>query len=176
MVNISINKPFKPLLIGKVGKAYGILGWISVFSFTEKEEKIFKYLPWFFYKEKKWTKVQINNWKKHKNNFIVQIKGISDRSKARKVTNSDILISKHKLPSLKKNEYYWNDIINYEVFNVDKHYLGKVTSLIRTKNNDILIIKNSLEKFNKNILIPFIENQIIKNIDTHYKYITVQWN
>lgn len=92
------------------------------------------------------------------------------------MTNSDILISKHKLPSLKKNEYYWNDIINYEVFNVDKHYLGKVTSLIRTKNNDILIIKNSLEKFNKNILIPFIENQIIKNIDTHYKYITVQWN
>jgi 16S rRNA processing protein RimM len=106
----------------------------------------------------------------------VQIKGISDRSKARNVTNSDIVISKKKLSSLKKNEYYWNDIINYEVFNVDKHYLGKVTSLIRTKNNDILIIKNPLEKLNKNILIPFIENQIIKNIDTHYKYIIVQWN
>jgi len=80
------------------------------------------------------------------------------------------------LPILKKNDYYWNDIIDYKVFNVDQFYLGQVINLIRTKNNDILVVKNKPEVFNKNILIPFIENKIIKSINTNNKSIIVQWN
>ncbi|WAI18640.1 MAG: ribosome maturation factor RimM [Buchnera aphidicola (Acyrthosiphon caraganae)] len=175
MINISINVPVKPLLIGKVGKSYGILGWINIFSFTEEQEKIFNYLPWFFLKEKKWTKIQINNWKNHKNNFVVQIKNISDRSIVRKFTNSDIIISKYTLPVLQKNDYYWNDIIDCKVFNLDQIYLGTVINLMRIKNNDILILKNESKKFKKNILIPFIENHIIKNVNIKNKFILVQW-
>jgi 16S rRNA processing protein RimM len=92
------------------------------------------------------------------------------------LTNSDIIISKYTLPILKKNNYYWNDIINCEVFNINQSYLGKVINLIRTKNNDILIVKNKLEVFKKNILIPFIEKKIIKSINTNNKFIIVQWN
>ncbi|ACL30749.1 ribosome maturation factor RimM [Buchnera aphidicola] len=176
MINISINKPIQPLLIGKVGKSYGILGWINIFSFTEEQEKIFNYLPWFFFKEKNWTRIQIKNWKKYKNNFIVHIKDISDRSVVSQFTNSDIIISKHTLPALKKNDYYWNDIINYKVFNIDQHYLGTVINLIRTRNNDILIVKNKLKIHQKNILIPFIDNKIIKNVNTDKKFILVQWD
>ncbi|CAL4326453.1 Ribosome maturation factor RimM [Buchnera aphidicola (Brachycaudus tragopogonis)] len=171
----NINIPVQPLLIGKFGKSYGILGWITIFSFTEEKEKIFDYFPWFFFK-KKWTKVQVKNWKKYKNHFIVYIKGISNRSDARELTNLNIVISKHTLPKLKKNEYYWNDIINYKVVNTYQHYLGKVIDLIRTKNNDILIVSNTLAISKKNIFIPFIEKKIIKEINSNYKLITVQWN
>jgi len=159
-----------------VGKAYGILGWVNIFSFTEEPEKIFSYLPWFFLKEEKYTKIQLKSWKKYKNNFIVHVKGISNRSKIKTLTNSDIIISKYTLPILKKNDYYWNDIINCKVFNVNRSYLGRVINLIRTKNNDILIVKNKSEVFKKNILIPFIENKIIKSINTNNKFIIVQWN
>jgi len=168
--------PDQPLLIGKVGKSYGILGWTSISSFTEEPQKIFDYLPWFFFKEGQWTKIQIQNWKKHKNNFIVHIKGISDRSIIRNFTNADIMISKRTLPILKKNNYYWNDIINYKVFDINKNYLGIVIDLIRTKNNDILVVENKFNISKKNILIPFIENKIIKNVNTNNKFILVQWN
>ncbi|QCI22838.1 ribosome maturation factor RimM [Buchnera aphidicola] len=176
MINISINIPEKPLLVGKVGKSYGILGWIHIFSFTEKKDAIFNYLPWFFLKEKKWEKIEIENWKKYKDHFIVNIKGISNRSITEKFTNSEIIISKNTLPLLKKNDYYWHDIINYKVFNTDQSYLGTVINLIRMKNNDVLIIKNKSDVFKNNILIPFIENEIIKNVDTKNKFIFVQWN
>ncbi|QIQ42170.1 MAG: ribosome maturation factor RimM [Buchnera aphidicola (Microlophium carnosum)] len=171
-----MNAPNKPLTIGRVGKSYGILGWINIFSFTEEREKIFNYFPWFFCKEKKWTRICIKNWKKHKNHFIVRIQGISDRSIIGKFTNSEIVISSHTLPMLKKNHYYWNDIIRYQVFNTEQCYLGIVINLIRTKNNDVLVVKNKLNIFKKNILIPFIENIIIKNVDTKKKCILVQWN
>lgn len=148
------------------------MGWIKIFSFTENKENIFDYLPWYFYKQENWIKIYVKKWKQYKNNFIVQIKGTTDRSKAMQLTDSDIIISKSQLPLLKKNEYYWYDLINYDVFNISGKYLGKVIDLIRTKNNDILIIKNESNK--KNILIPFIDKTIIKKVNINKKIITVQ--
>ncbi|QCI20529.1 16S rRNA processing protein RimM [Buchnera aphidicola (Brachycaudus cardui)] len=126
--------------------------------------------------KKKIIKIQLTDWKPYKNNFIVHIKDISNRSLARELTNSDIIISKYTLPTLKKNEYYWNDLINYKVFNTHKHYLGKVIDLMRAKNNDILVVKNTLKISKKNIFIPFIEQKIIRQINSNYKFITVQWD
>lgn len=80
------------------------------------------------------------------------------------------------MPLLKDNNYYWNDIINCKVFNTNNNYIGQVINLIRTNNNDILVIQNKLSPFKKNILIPFIENTIIKNINIHNQLIIVTWN
>ncbi|QCI24450.1 ribosome maturation factor RimM [Buchnera aphidicola (Muscaphis stroyani)] len=177
MINISIKKPKKSLIVGKVGKSYGILGWITIFSFTEKKEKIFDYLPWFFLKDNKWIQIYLKNWKKYNKNFIILIKNIYDRSTVMQFTNSDIIIDKNQLPFLKKNEYYWYDIINYQVINTNQIYLGQVTDLLRTKYNDILIVKNKKNKNNhQNTLIPFIEKKIIKKIDLSKKIIIVIWN
>jgi len=163
--------------VGKVGKSYGILGWITIFSFTEKKEKIFDYLPWFFLKDNKWIQIYLKNWKKYNKNFIILIKNIYDRSTVMQFTNSDIIIDKNQLPFLKKNEYYWYDIINYQVINTNQIYLGQVTDLLRTKYNDILIVKNKKNKNNhQNTLIPFIEKKIIKKIDLSKKIIIVIWN
>uniref|UniRef100_UPI003F5CBDFA ribosome maturation factor RimM n=1 Tax=Buchnera aphidicola TaxID=9 RepID=UPI003F5CBDFA len=162
------------MLSGKIGKAYGILGWLNFFSFTENKKKIFNYFPWFILKNKTWEIIFLNKWKTHNNNFIIQINNIIDRTTASKWTNIHIFIDQSTLPILKKNEYYWNDIIQCKIFNTKKKYLGIVIHLIRTKYNDVLIIKNNLEK--KNILIPFVVQKIIKHIDTQKKIIIVEWN
>ncbi|ANZ22598.1 16S rRNA processing protein RimM [Buchnera aphidicola (Diuraphis noxia)] len=169
-------KPNNSILVGKVGKAYGILGWITIFSFSERKEKIFHYLPWFFCKEDKWTKVHVDDWKRYKKNFIVRIQGIFNRTEAENLTNSNIMINNHQLPELKKNEYYWFQIINFKVFNLNQEYLGKVIDLLRTKANDILVIKNEFKIYKKNIFIPFINEKIIKKIDINNKLIIAQWN
>ncbi|QCI22450.1 ribosome maturation factor RimM [Buchnera aphidicola] len=176
MIKTKLNPLINPILIGKVGKPYGILGWINIFSFLEKQEKIFNYFPCFFLKEETWTKIHLDNWKKYKKNFIIHIKGVFDRSEVMQMTNSDIIINSHQLPILKKNEYYWFQIIQLKVFNINKIYLGKVIDLIRTKSNDILIIKNELKNYKKNILIPFIYDKIIKKIDINNNIIIVEWN
>ncbi|WP_315968481.1 ribosome maturation factor RimM [Buchnera aphidicola] len=121
--------------------------------------------------------IHIDKWKKHNNNFIIHIKNIVDRSIISEFTNLDIFIEKSILPTLKKDEYYWNDIIDCEVFNTRKKYLGKVINLIRNQNNDILIIQDHLEKNNfKKIMIPFIYNKIVQCINIKHKIITVIWN
>ncbi|XAJ81713.1 ribosome maturation factor RimM [Buchnera aphidicola (Aphis aurantii)] len=165
------------MLVGKIGKVYGILGWINFYSFTENKEKIFSYLPWFILKNKAWEIIQLKNWKKHNNHFIIQINNIIDRSIANKWTNTEIFINKNQLPKLKQDEYYWDDIIKCKVFNVTKKYLGTVINLINNKHNDILLLQNECEKKNiKKIMIPFVIGKIIQKIDIKNKIIIVKWN
>ncbi|WP_261979807.1 ribosome maturation factor RimM [Buchnera aphidicola] len=161
------------MLVGKIGKVYGILGWLNFFSFTENKDKIFNYLPWFILKNKKWEIIQFQKWKKHKNHFIIQINNIIDRSIAQNLVNTDIFIDKNQLPKLEKDEYYWNDIIQCKIFSTKKKYLGLVINLISNGYNDILVVRNDLQK---KIMIPFIIKKIVKNIDIKNKVIIVKWN
>ncbi|MDE5286126.1 MAG: ribosome maturation factor RimM, partial [Buchnera aphidicola] len=66
IINIDQESIKKLILIGKTGKSYGILGWITIFSFSENKKNIFSYLPWFLCKENKWKKIYLDSWKKHK--------------------------------------------------------------------------------------------------------------
>ena len=57
-----------------------------------------------------------------------------------------------------------------EVFNLDNEPLGKVTSLIETGANDVLVVKGNRER-----LIPYTKNAV-KHVDLDNGKITVDWS
>ncbi|CAL4043112.1 Ribosome maturation factor RimM [Buchnera aphidicola (Takecallis arundicolens)] len=161
------------LIIGKVGAVYGILGWNKIFSYTEKKNNILQYQPWFLYHNNTWNQFFLKYQKICNKKIIVQFKNIHTRNQAKFLTNNIIAIQKIKLPKLNHLEYYWYDIITCQVFDKNKIYIGEVKNIIRTKTNDILVIKNKKSN-QKEILIPFIENVFIKNVYLNTK--TIQLN
>jgi 16S rRNA processing protein RimM len=56
--------------------------------------------------------------------------------------------------------------------------LGKVTELMETGSNDVLVVEaNVKDAFGaKERLIPFLEEQVIKNIDLTARTIEVDWD
>lgn len=160
------------IIIGKTGNPYGILGWIHIHSFTEKKENIFHYLPWKLEKSNIYIyKKDIIIYKKHKNNFLVKLDNLNDRTQAYFIAKQNILIKSIQLPELKKNEYYWNSILLCKIFNTKKKLIGSVNQILDNKIYNILKIFNS--KKNKNIYIPFIQPKIIKKIDIKKKIIII---
>ncbi|XBC38981.1 MAG: ribosome maturation factor RimM [Buchnera aphidicola (Melaphis rhois)] len=164
--------------MAQFGIPHGILGWIRIFSFTKKKQNIFNYHPWYINESEKITKAHIQFWKNKEKYFIVKIKDVSNRSEAKKLTNIYVTIKENTLPLLKNNEYYWKDIINCTIFNMENKKLGIVINLIETPSNDILVINNKSKSNinNKNILIPFIKNKVIKIVNINKKVIIVNWN
>jgi 16S rRNA processing protein RimM len=76
-----------------------------------------------------------------------------------------------------EDDFYWRDLIGCQV-KTDKGYdLGIVTEIMETGSNDVLVVKaNSNDAFGqKERLIPFIEQQVISNVDITSKLITVNW-
>ncbi|WP_343128067.1 ribosome maturation factor RimM [Buchnera aphidicola (Takecallis taiwana)] len=151
------------LIVGKIGAVYGILGWNKIFSYTEKKSNILKYKPWFLYHNNQWIQFFLEYNKIYNKKIIVKFKNINNINQAKILTNNLIAIQKQTLPKLNKCEYYWYNIILCQVFDKNNIYIGTVRNIIRTKKNDILVIKNT--KYNKKeILIPFIQNIFIKKI------------
>ncbi|WP_343153354.1 ribosome maturation factor RimM [Buchnera aphidicola (Mindarus keteleerifoliae)] len=163
------------LIVGRIGSPYGIKGFIKIFSYTEKKENIFKYFPWFI-KPKFFEKILVICFKKIKNNFLVKFKNFSDREKIKILTNENIWINKSQLPVLKKNEYYWNQMIGISVFNLKKEKIGKIINLIDNNFYDILIIEDISRSFKPTLFIPFIEDKIIKEVNIMKNYVLVDWD
>lgn len=176
-VNTTLNIPNNLFIIGKIGAAHGIIGMLKLFSFTENKSDIFKYHPWFIKNNNQWIILDLEYKKNNKHFFFIKIKNINNRNEAQKLTNCHIMIEKKRLPELKKNEYYWNDLLHCTVLSVTGFNIGTIDNLIRTKSNDVLVIKNYKKNMkNTEILIPFLEEKIIKHVDIINKTIIVDWN
>lgn len=160
------------IVIGKFGKPHGLNGWIKVFSNTLPAENIISYKPWFVQQGDTWESVvDIDDVKVSGNQITVHLKDIHHCDDIKKYVTRDIGILRSQLPPLKRNEYYWRDLIGMTVKNPEGALLGKVDHLMETGANDVLVVEGE-----KRHLIPFILNQVVLNVDVEGKEITVDWD
>lgn len=154
------------VVVGKFGKVHGIKGFIKLISFTDPLQNIFEYLPW--YCDAKILKfLEIKNLP---SGFAVLLEDFADRDSVQTLTNQEVSVLKSSLPKLKPDEYYWSQLQDLEVENTSGKKLGKVVEIFDTGANDVLIVKGQ-----KKILIPYVKDKIIKNIDLELRKIIVAW-
>lgn len=162
----------KKINIGKIIGSHGIKGWLKILSFTSPPENIFNYQSLIISNENMEEKFNIENSRKQGKKILIKLDGIDDRTSAETLKESKIHILRLDLPELSKDTYYWEDLLGFDVFNQNNIKLGLVDSLIETGSNDVLVVKNEKKK---NILIPFLMNKTIKEVNLETKLIIVEW-
>jgi 16S rRNA processing protein RimM len=168
----------KDVTLGKVGAVYGIKGWLKIHSFTDDQEAILDYFPWSLKLGNKIQSVEITDWRKHNNGLVVKVAGIDDRDVAQKLVGSEIFVSEEALLDLPEGEFYWRDLIGMAVV-TDKGYdLGRVSDIMETGANDVLVVKANLKDGfgKKERLIPYLMDQVILSISAEDKQICVDWD
>ena len=168
----------KDVTLGKVGAVYGIKGWLKIHSFTDDQEAILDYFPWSLKLGDKIQSVDITDWRKHNNGLVVKVAGIDDRDVAQKLVGSEIFVSEEALSDLPDGEFYWRDLIGMAVV-TDKGYdLGRVSDIMETGANDVLVVKANLKDGfgKKERLIPYLMDQVILSISAEDKQICVDWD
>ncbi|GDY27774.1 ribosome maturation factor RimM [Agarivorans sp. Toyoura001] len=168
----------QPIVVGRLGAVYGIKGWLKVNSFTDDSEAVFNYQPWLIGRSGEYTSIEVTEWRRHSKSFIVKLAGFDVREQAQSLTGMDIAALPQDLPELAEDEYYWRDLIGMQVVNRSGYNLGQVTDLMETGSNDVLVVKANLKDAfgKKERLIPFVESQIIDNVDRESQTITVDWD
>ncbi len=166
------------LVVGKLGASYGIRGWLKVFSYTEHAESIFDYAPWYINQKGKLVEVKLESWKRHNNGYVCKLEGLDVREDVQFYTNLEILIEPASLPQLSEEEFYWRELFGMQVFTTKGYHLGEVIDLLETGSNDVLVVKANLKDAfgQKERLIPFLEEQVIKLIDRDAQRIEVDWD
>ena len=162
----------KKIIIGKVIGLHGIKGWLKILSYTSPSENIFNYQSLIIHNQNMEDIFNIENSRKQGKKILIKLDGIDDRTSAESLKESKIYIFRLDLPELSEDIYYWEDLLGFNVFNQNNIKLGLVDSFIETGSNDVLVVRSDKTK---NILIPFLMNKSIKEVNLESKLIIVEW-
>ena len=164
-------------IVGRITTIYGVKGWVKIYSHTEPMESILNYSPWLLNRNGKWLPVKIADGKKHGKGLIAKLAGVDDRDVAREYCGLDIAIDTSLLPELDDGEFYWSQLEKLNVVTESGEQLGKVSHLIATGSNDVLVVKGNGQSIDRRErLIPYLPDQVIKEINLDEGTIRVDWD
>jgi 16S rRNA processing protein RimM len=169
MSESSPEKKYIP--IGRVGAPHGIHGWLKIISYTEPPENIFTYSPWILLRRGKYEAAEISGTRVLGDKLIAQFAKYNVPETARIFTGAEIVMMQNQLPKLPEGEYYQSDLEGLTVIDQDGNHLGVVSEIMETGSHDILVVKGT-----KRILIPFVLNNFITEVNLQNKIIRVNWD
>ena len=156
--------------IAKIGKAHGVKGWVKLHLLTDFPEQ-FKAGKTFEADKISLTIENINR----KNNTIKFV-GFNTPEEAKKLTNRVIYTDKQSSKEnikLKKDEWFWFDIIGCEVIEEDK-LLGIVEDINRINDIDYIVVDINKELGYKQQRFLFDFKRHIIDVDIKNKKIYVK--
>ena len=165
----------KLIEIGCFVGVHGIKGEVKVKSFTEIPENIFSFNEIFTASSENPIKLKLT--RKLKQIFVCKIENVETRNDAENFKGLKLFIFRKSLPKLTDKEFYHSDLLNFEVYNLNKESFGKVISLqdfgagllVEVKKNNktfyLPMGKNFLKKidYNKKQIILDLEKDLIEN-------------
>jgi 16S rRNA processing protein RimM len=122
--------------------------------------------------------VIVDQWRVQGKAFVAKVENIDHREAADAIKNLDITINAELLPQLGEEEFYWRDLKGMRVITTQGYDLGTVQEVFNTGANDVLQVKaNSKDAFGqRERLLPFVFDEVIHQVDTNEKVITVDWD
>ncbi|VAW39757.1 16S rRNA processing protein RimM [hydrothermal vent metagenome] len=160
------------ILIGKVSGCFGVKGWLKIFSYCNPRENITAYKSWIVANQH-YDSIQA---KKHGKLIVAKLAGIDDIETAQALINQDVEIDRQQLAKLADTQFYWHDLIGLQVSNTKGVNFGKITTLLETGANDVIVVKSDkVERLIPYIIEPSANKTIIK-IDLAENIMLVDWH
>jgi 16S rRNA processing protein RimM len=112
------------VLLGKILSAHGLKGHVKVWSYCELPYNLVSYGALTDKTGKHTFELSLES--QTSGGMIASIKGIKSREAAEALRNTELYVSRDKLPETKAGEYYQNDLIGMPVYKTDGSAFGHV--------------------------------------------------
>lgn len=151
-------------LVGKLTKTHGLKGelaiWLDV-DYPEEYEELDSLLieikgeliPHFV------EEIQIRA-----NKSIIKFEDIDTIEAAQKIVNCDLYLPNDNLSELEDDQFYYHEIIDFDIIDESKGKLGKVKAVYTSEAQDLI----AMDFQNQEVLIP-VSDEIVKTIDREKK-------
>ena len=161
------------ILLGKLGKPHGVKGFLYIHYYGEDTKNLSNYKGLFL---DDGTSVKVERLLLLKNRVILKFHETNSRNDAEKLRDKDLFILEGSLPVLDNNQTYYFELEGLNVKNLDNVDLGKIKEILETNANDVLVIEpteSSVDK--KERLVPYIKDQVVKEINKIDRTILIDW-
>jgi 16S rRNA processing protein RimM len=144
------------LVIGKLRKPHGVRGEISMEVLTDFPERLKSGSVVYVGDKHQTMTVRELRWQNEL--LLLSFHGYNDPEQVGELRNQLVFIRSDEIPPLAEDEYYHHQIIGLQVINDLGEPLGRVTSVLETGSNDVLVIQSMA---GAEILLPVIDDVIL---------------
>src|SRR5688500_16628640 len=93
------------VVLGKIGGAFGVKGWVRVTSYTDPPENILEY-EWLVGGAGRWRPIEIEDGRITGKGVLVKLVGVETPEEARLQTGVEIGVRRSTMPAPEPGEYY----------------------------------------------------------------------
>ncbi len=155
--------------MGRISAPFGVKGWIRVRPDTAATPNLLAYRTWWVGREGDWRECAVVEGRAQRRAVIAKLEGCDDREAAAALRGKSVAVPRAALPEIRNGEYYWADLIALKVVNEEARELGRVTGILQTGANDVLVVLGERER-----LVPFIAG-VIREVNLGEGVIRVDW-
>ncbi|MBO6305676.1 MAG: 16S rRNA processing protein RimM [Selenomonadaceae bacterium] len=153
------------IIVGKIGKAYGLKGEARIISLTDFPER-------FFGMEEIAVGdriFRVDSVREDSKSVLIKFQNINSPEEVSLLRGKLLTVDKKDAAPLAEGEYYTFDIIGLNVYDTRNNRLGEVVNVLKTGSNDVYEAKN---EDGKELLIPALK-KVVKEIDVSGKRMVV---
>ena len=146
--------------LGLISKIHSFKGEVILFLDTDVPENYYDLTHFFLEVNKQLVPYFIEKKQKHKQNQLrITIDGVRTQEDAEKLTGKSVFLPLEMLPELEPHQFYFHEIVGFEVVNEKDERVGEIIEVIDNPVNRLLNVKLPNEK---EALLPFNDNHILK--------------
>ena len=153
------------LVVGRIGRAHGVLGEATVQVQTDDPDVRFKVGAKLSLDNGKDLTIRSARW--HNQILLLAFDGIIDRNQIEELRDQ-MISAEVDITSLSPGEYHYQQLLGCQVFLQSDELIGEVDEIVKLPGQDLL----SVAKNGKKVLIPMVK-KIIISIDVLTKKIVV---
>jgi 16S rRNA processing protein RimM len=151
--------------LGKIAKKFSFKGEVLIYLDTDEPELYENMESVFVEFNKNLVPFFIENSSLHKNDFLrVQFEDVDSEAEADTLLGCEVYLPLSMLPKLEGNQFYFHEVIGFEIEDKRLGVFGKIVSVNDTTAQPLFEVVNG----NVEILIPMID-QFLVEIDRKNK-------
>jgi 16S rRNA processing protein RimM len=157
------------VVLGQVGGAFGVQGWVRIQSYTDPPDNILKFGRWQLGRAGQWREVEVEDGKLTAKGVLAKFAGVETPEDARLATGSEIAVTRDELPPPAPGEYYWIDLEGLAAFGQNDQPLGRIEEFRATPTGTVVVIRGERQHW-----VPFVKERIV-SVDLDAGRVVFDW-
>ena len=169
------------VVVGRIGAAHGVKGWVKIHSYTEPAGNLFDYQPLVMGRGgDRWEAIEIDQWRDQGKALVAHIRGCDDRDAAMLLAGRELACDAGRLPTLGEGDYYWSELEGMGVYarqGIDELLLGRIDHLMATGANDVMVVRPTEHSIDgRERLVPWLPERFVLEVDRSARRVLVDWD
>jgi 16S rRNA processing protein RimM len=158
------------VVLGRVVAAHGIRGWLRVMSYTDPPDALLDYQRWLLTRaDGTETPYELRDAEFDGRHMRVALAGVDDRNAAELLRGCDVAVLRSELPPAAEREYYQQDLLGFEVRNLEGAGLGVLSHFVEGAAQPLMVVQGARE-----LWIPAVPLHL-KRVDLAARQVVVDW-